>query len=94
MGDCEKITQLQIEFTVSVVGLESFANYTFFHNVQLSLRDKRDDCDSACVTEAFSRKCSECGFVALVIPHAKRMRHSILPSVVSLAVPYFFDIIS
>jgi hypothetical protein len=33
---------------------------------------------------------SECVSVALVIQHAKRMRHIILPSVASLAVPYFF----
>jgi hypothetical protein len=32
---------------------------------------------------------SECVSVALLIQHAKRMRHIILSSVVCLAVPYF-----
>jgi hypothetical protein len=39
--------------------------------------------------KAISIKCSGCVSVALVIPHAKRMRRIILPSVACPAVPYF-----
>jgi hypothetical protein len=34
-------------------------------------------------------KYAECVFAALVIQHAKRMRHMTLTSVASLALPYF-----
>jgi hypothetical protein len=45
-----------------------------------------------CCGKAKSIKYSECASVALVIQHAKRMRRIILPSVASLALPYFFTL--
>jgi hypothetical protein len=42
-----------------------------------------------CRRKAISITYSECVFVALVIQHAKCMRHIILSSVACLAVPYF-----
>ena len=42
-----------------------------------------------CRGKAISITCSECVPVALVIQHARRMRHIILSSVACPAVPYF-----
>jgi ABC-type phosphate transport system permease subunit len=45
--------------------------------------------DHCCCEKAISITYSESVSVALVIQHAKRMRRSILSSVVCLALPYF-----
>jgi hypothetical protein len=45
-----------------------------------------------CRRKAISITYSECVSVALVIQHAKRMRHIILSSVACLALPYFFTL--
>jgi len=45
--------------------------------------------DQCCRRKAISSKHSECVFLALVIHHAKRMRHIIQSPAVCLVTPYF-----
>jgi len=49
----------------------------------------RNDC---CRGKAISIKYSECVFAALVIQHAKRMRHITFSSVTSMVLPYLFTL--
>jgi hypothetical protein len=96
----EKRTETTRHETVRPVALHSI-RYENQRHCYVQHNNKANSCNHCCSGKAISITYSEFGFecqcvcvcvcvcVALVVQHAKRMRHIVLSSVASLAPPYF-----